>query len=258
MSVALAVINTFRADHAALLELVEGDITQREHAAIQADALLKRSARSAREAWALQAKLVYVAQVFELWRYHPAGFNSFIEWCQQPEIDLSASVVSDMMALCDYAPLLAETGIDIWHYVIEHGQSKVRQLVPLIRQAAQVASRELPLELTEELPLSDRYDIATLDELVRPSLEALAGSSYRDVLEMVSKRDRDVRISFDPKVRYIPHDDGSVSLVFEHIDTDELDHLLSRVKITRWANAQGQRIPCPLGIGATSFNEGGY
>jgi len=195
-----------------------------EKAAIIFDEGLKRRIRRERSDWVTTAKMVHYVKKHELWRYHPAGFSSFFEWAEQPEIAIAASVASDMVAIVEYAPALAAAGIDIYEVIKQAGPSKVRALVPQIREAV----RE-----------------GTVAEQIGPIVAAIDSATYAEVLELT--RVRDVRAKFDPEVtcEVLPSGEYRVTMT---LDLDELEILARRLSVKRWYDPRGRRIDSPLNV----------
>jgi len=262
MTSALSVISSISAldldeEHRALIELMKQPNGGGEIAAIQVDHYLKNSMRHQRAQWVLCAKLVYVVRETGLWKEHPAGFVSFVEWTRQPEIDLPPSTLSDMMALALHAPTMMTLGVDIWETIIENGHSKVRQLVPEIRGAIRMSDNYVdvkPEKIPDNLEPDERYNLPLLASMIHPMVDGLPTQSYKDVINMVSKRERDVRVDFNPAVRYIEHVDGSVSVLFVRLTPDEFAKLNQNVTIKRWFNKDGVRVPHPLDFGGENFD----
>jgi hypothetical protein len=195
-----------------------------EKAMIMADFALKQQVSNAREAWAHMARIVYYVEKYELWKYHPDGYSSFNAWCQQPEIELPPSVSSDMLAVCKFAPVvLEETGTDLFELIAQVGQSKVRQVVPLIRKA---------------------WREKRLKEDLTPVLDELGGASFRDIMRMLSPSGQ--RLVFDPEVIYEENPDGSFNLILRNLDYDRVELASVKLGIKRWFDTQGYRIPNPL------------
>jgi hypothetical protein len=177
---------------------------------------------------------MYVVATHGLWQHHPEGFTSLQEYCKQPEIDISPSVLSDMLNLAECAPELTAKGVDIWGYVVNYGQSKVRQVIPLIRNGRAIGD---------------------ITAFAQPVLDALPDATYREVLAMTSRAGRETKTAFSPAVVYTDHDDGTVSIHFDRITINDLEEISSRLKSLRWFNVDGVRIPHPLDFGGRGFDD---
>ena len=200
--------------------------TSPEKAAILFDETIKRRVRREREDWITTAKMLHYFKKHQLWRHHPAGFASFFEWAEQPEIAIAASIVSDMTAIVELAPFLEDAGIDIYEVIRRAGPSKVRALVPQIREAV----RE-----------------GTVAEQIGPLIDAIDCTTYAEVLEMT--RTRGVRAQFDPEVICQSLPDGRYRIVLD-CSLDELEIVARRLSVKRWYNPSGQRIDSPLNVTA--------
>lgn len=195
-----------------------------EKAMILADFALKHHIKEGRSAWIQAAQVIYVVKEKELWRHHPDGYTSFGAWCEQPEIDLPASVVSDMIAIVRYAPnIKEEASIDLYDVIEEVGHSKVRQLIPTIR---------------------DAHRAGTLKEQVAPMLDEIRASSFRDVLDMLHSSGN--RASFNPTAKYKTNDDGTYSVHFDGLSYDQAEILSRKLRIKSWLNEKGKKIDNPF------------
>jgi hypothetical protein len=195
-----------------------------EKAAILFDESLKRRFRREREDWITTAKMVHYFRKHDLWRHHPAGFASFFEWAEQPEIALAGSIVSDMVAIVDFAPALQEAGIDIFEVIRQAGPSKVRALVPQIREAVREGN---------------------IAERIGPVIDAIGSTTYAEVLEMTKARG--TRLSFDPEVRCTSLPNGQYRITID-CSLDELEIVARRLGIKRWYDPSGRRIESPLNV----------
>ena len=194
-----------------------------QKAMVFADFAMKRQVRNSREAWITQATILYYVKESDLWQHHPESYSSFFAWCQQPEIELPPSVVVDMLAVVRFAPALQEqAGIDILQMIREVGQSKIRQLIPIIR---------------------DAYKNGTLREQVVPLLDEVKGSSFQHVLGMVGAHNRE---PFDPEGVYAENADGTSDLTLRNLSLDDLEIAAKKLGLKRWFNPQGYRIDNPL------------
>lgn len=196
--------------------------TDPEQASIVIDGYLKQQVSDERESWIVRARMVNFYKEKDLWRYHPMGFSSLFEYCQQPEIDIPPSVVSDMLALCKYENALADAGYDVWDVIRKAGHSKVRQIIPQIREA-------------------DRD--GTLAETVGPIIDAIDSMSFREVLELTSTSG--VRTQYDYEVVY-REQQGKIEVTFRNLDIDALERLAQKNKIKRWYDEKGNRIEPPM------------
>lgn len=194
-----------------------------EKAAILIDLALKRRTTNERENWVMRAQMIAHLKKTELWRYHPENFSSFFEYCLQPEIDIAPSIVSDMVAVVTYAPHLMAVGINIFDVILRAGHSKVRQLIPQIREA---------------------HRTNTLEEEIAPKVAAIEGMSFRDLLAL--NQTSNVRSSFDLEATYEELPSGQVNIVFKDLDVDDLEYLTRKVGIKRWFDQRGNRIDPPL------------
>lgn len=217
---------------------LHGLARQNPHKAmVFADFAMKHQVKNSREAWITQANILYYVKHSDLWKYHPDSFSSFFAWCQQPEIELPPSVVVDMLAVVHFAPALQEqASIDIFDVIREVGQSKIRQLIPVIR---------------------DAYKNNTLAEQVAPLIDEVKGSSFRQVLKMVNPGGN--RTEWDPEAIYSENADGSYNLTLRNLDFDRLELAAGKLSVKRWFNPQGYRIDNPLnhptGAGEGEFRE---
>lgn len=190
-----------------------------EEAAIELDTRLKTTIANERESWIYRANLVYLMKETEVWRYHPGNYSSLSEYCAQPEIDIAPAIVSDMVALCKYAPHLAAIDIDIWEVIRRAGQSKVRQLIPQIREAERAG---------------------VLRDQITPLIESLDSMSFREVLEMTSTSG--VRSNYEFEAVYTESDDGEISVTISNLDIDELEYIAKKANVKRFYSTQGLRI----------------
>lgn len=194
-----------------------------QKAMIIADYQMKYQVKHTRSAWVQQANILYVVQETEIWRHHPENFSSFFEWCQQPEIDIPPSVVSDMVNIVRMAPTLKDKAdVDIFAVIEEVGHSKVRQMVPLIKDAVQSN---------------------TVAETVPALVDELKSSSFRQIIKMVNPGG--MRMKFDPEAVYSENADGTYNLMFRKLDFDQLDLLAQKVGLKRWFGSDGRRIEPP-------------
>lgn len=203
-----------------LKDLVKNDP---EKAAILLDMQMKTATQNERESWISRAQIVYILKESNIWQHHPAGFSSWNAYIQQPEIDIAPCVASDMVAICTYAPHLQEAEIDIWQVIREAGPSKVRQIIPQIREA----HRE-----------------GVLKEQISPIIAALDSMSFREVLELTATSG--VRSSFTYDVTYSEDKNGNAKIVFEGIDSEDVEFLAKRANIKRWFDESGQPIESPV------------
>lgn len=194
-----------------------------ERAAMLADIFMKRQVSNERLGWIMRARMVYTIVEEQIWSYHPGLFSSYSEFFMQPEIDIPPSVVSDMIAICKYATPLAKVGIDVWDVIMKAGHSKVRQIIPMIREA-------------------DRAGV--LVEQVGPIIDALEQTSFRELIN--NTKMSNVRTSYDLEAFYAESLDGRISVSFRDLDIDDLEHLALTLKIKRWFDTQGNRIEPPL------------
>lgn len=193
-------------------------------AMVFADFAMKHQVKSSREAWITQATILHYVKETDLWQYHAEGYSSFFAWCQQPEIELPPSVVVDMLAIVHFAPALKEkAGIDIFDVIREVGQSKIRQLIPIIR---------------------DAYKTDTLAEQVAPLIDEVKGSSFRQVLKMVNPGGH--RTEWDPEGVYTENADGTYNLTLRSLDWDQLELAAGKLSLKRWFDERGYRIDNPL------------
>lgn len=193
-----------------------------EKAAILLDMQMKAATANERESWINRAQIVYFLKESNIWQYHPGGFASWNAYIQQPEIDIAPCVASDMVAICTYAPALEEAEIDIWQVIRDAGPSKVRQIIPQIREA----HRE-----------------GVLKEQIAPVIAALDSMSFREVLELTSTAG--VRSTFLYDVTY--DDDGEfASITFTNLDPDDVEFLAKRANIRAWFDATGAPIDSPV------------
>lgn len=193
-----------------------------EKAAILLDMQMKTATQNERESWINRAQIVYILKESNIWQHHPAGFSSWNAYIQQPEIDIAPCVASDMVAICTYAPHLQEAEIDIWQVIRDAGPSKVRQIIPQIREA----HRE-----------------GVLKEQISPIIAALDSMSFREVLELTATSG--VRTSFAFDVVYTEDDNGKATVTFAGIDSEDVEFLAKRANIRRWFDESGQAIEAP-------------
>lgn len=203
-----------------LQDLVEQDP---EKAAILLDIQMKTATANERESWINRAQIVYFLKESNVWQHHPAGFSSWNAYIQQPEIDIAPCVASDMVAICTYAPHLQDAEIDIWQVIRDAGPSKVRQIIPQIREA----HRE-----------------GVLKEQITPVIAALDSMSFREVLELTATSG--VRTSFAYDVIYEEDSEGRATITFSDIDTEDVEFLAKRANIRQWRTPSGQPIESPV------------
>jgi len=195
-----------------------------EKASIILDSSIKYQVGSERESWIQRANMIFTMKTENLWQHHPENFSSFFEYCAQPEVDIAPSVASDMVALCTYAPILKdEADIDIWQVVRTSGHSKVRQIIPQIREA---------------------HRNGVLTEEVTPLIDALSGMSFREVIELTGTSN--VRSTFELEAYYSETPDGDITVTFKDLDLDDLEYLSKKAGIKRWFNEEGKRIDPPM------------
>lgn len=194
-----------------------------EKAAILLDMQMKAATANERESWINRAQIVYFLKESNVWQHHPAGFSSWNAYIQQPEIDIAPCVASDMVAICTYAPHLQDADIDIWQVIRDAGPSKVRQIIPQIREA----HRE-----------------GVLKEQITPVIAALDSMSFREVLELTATSG--VRTSFAYDVIYNEDTDGQATIVFSRIDSEDVEFLAKRANIRGWYGTDGQPIESPV------------
>lgn len=191
------------------------------------DETLKHTVSAMRQKWIAQARMLYFVKKENLWQYHPAGFSSFFEWCAQPEIDIPGSIASDMLAIAKFQPdVLEHCGIDIFEVIEQIGQANVRSLVPSIRRA---------------------YRNGTLNEEITELLSSAQGSSYRDILKMVTPIGK--RLGWDPEVVYeeVEHNgEGRYNMTFRNLSFDEMELLTGKAGVKRWYDIKGRRIEPPV------------
>lgn len=209
---------------------LHGLARQNPHKAMAfADFAMKHQVKNSREAWITQATILHYVKETDLWQYHADGYSSFFAWCQQPEIELPPSVVVDMLAIVHFAPALQEqAGIDIFETIREVGQSKIRQLIPIIR---------------------DAYKTNTLREQVVPLLDEVKTSSFRQVLKMVNPGGH--RTEWDPETIYTENADGTYNIALRNMDYDQLELAAKKLGVKRWFNSAGYRIDNPLNTQVT-------
>ena len=187
------------------------------------DEVMKNHVQETRARWIAQASILYFVKEHELWKHHPASFSSFFEWCAQPEIELPPSVVSDMLAIVQFAPAIqSECNTDIFEVIRERGHSNVRQLIPSIR---------------------DAYRNNTMAEEVTPLLDEIWGSSFRDILEMTKAPGK--RMPWDPEVIVEeiegPNGDAMYNITFTNLTFDDMELLDKKTTIKRWYTKEGGR-----------------
>lgn len=210
-------------DDAAELDIDELADRDPEQAAILLDMTIKNHVADERRSWIIRAKMVYYMKERELWRYHPETFSSIYEYCAQPDIDIAPSVVCDMLAICKFAPHLEAAGIDIWEVVLRAGHSKVRQIIPQIREA---------------------HRAGVLKEELGPIVAAIDGMSFREVLTLTGTSG--VRTSYELEAIYQETSDGEIVVTFKNLDVDDLEYLTRKAGIKRWFDIKGNRIEPPL------------
>ena len=194
-----------------------------EQAAIVLDYSIKHQVAGERENWITRAQMIYYMKETDLWRHHPASFSTFYEYCAQPEIDTPPSVISDMLAVCKYAPPLLSAGIDIWDVIRRAGHSKVRQIVPHIREA---------------------HRNGVLKEEVGDLVAAIDSMSFREVLEFTSTSGVRTQVDLAATWQVLPS--GEVNVIFKNLDIDEIEALERKAGIKRWFDERGNRIDSPL------------
>jgi hypothetical protein len=194
-----------------------------EKAAILIDYSIKNQVSNERESWIQRANMIYFLKANDLWQHHPENFKSFFEYCSQSEVDIAPSVASDMIALCTYAPILSDEGIDIWNVIRKSGHSKVRQIIPQIREA---------------------YRNDVIKEEVGPIIAALEGMSFREVLVLTGTSN--VRSSYELEAYYTETSTGEINVEFRNLDIDDLEYLSKKAGIKRWYDDHGLRIDPPM------------
>lgn len=208
------------------LEHLDLEQLTREHPAkamIVADFAMQYHVKNSRTQWIQMANILKHVNDNDLWQHHVENYSTFFEWCNKPEIDISASLASDMMAIARFGDEFNAGGIDIYEIIEEVGPSKVRQLVPMMREA----SRD-----------------GVLVEQVGPLLDEIKAASYRDVLKMVNPGG--TRTPFDPNLTYSENEDGTYTLALKNIDYDTMELAASRLGARRWYNDQGYAIEPPI------------
>jgi hypothetical protein len=221
---ALVETGVIEAKYIPLLDLLEGPNMDHEKAAIQIHSHLENRVRAAREEWILQAQLLYLIDNYKLWQKIPGtNYTSLENYCLTPELDIHGGVVSDMRAIVDLAPTLRDHGIDIWDQIRAYGISKIRTLVPTMRVAKTNNQ---------------------IDAVVKPLVEQLPDTSYRELLDLVAGREP--RAAWDPTARYIQNADGTVTIVLEKLSEDSAGEAQRRLKARRWFDKSGKRIDDPF------------
>lgn len=188
------------------------------------DEVMKNHALEIRRRWIAKAEILYFVQERELWKYHPAGFQSIYSWAAQPEIGIAAGNVSEMLALVRFAPSIQEhCDTDVYKLIEEVGISHVRMLIPAIRKAEHNG---------------------TMREELTPLLDAVQGSSFREVLKMVSPGGQ--RTGWDPAVYYEEDADGFYTMSFRGLTFDQMELLATKADVRRWYDISGHRIDPPI------------
>ena len=193
------------------------------------DVVMKDHALEIRKRWIAKAQILYFVEERKLWQHHPAGFTSTFQWARQPEIDLAAGTVSEMLAMVRFAPEIKETcDIDIFEMIEEVGISNVRLLIPAMRKASRNG---------------------TMREEVSPLLDVIQGASFREVLKMVTPGGQ--RTVWDPEVIYEEIDsnegEGLYNITFRNLTFDQMELLDEKAgHIKRWYDKKGYRIDPPL------------
>ena len=190
---------------------------------IIADLAIKEKVANRREAWIVQARIAEYVKRNRLWAFHPAGFNSITDWARQPEIDIDSGLLSDMIAIVEFAPEFEEAGYDIYQLIRDVGGSKIRKFVPAMREAAR---------------------FGMLVEQIGPKLEEARGADLNGILEMTNPKGS--RVSFDPEVIYEEEEDGTFTISFPGLDLDQLEFLAKKLRIRRWIDSLGQSIEPPI------------
>ena len=210
-------------DEAAVLDLDELARQDPEKAAILIDKALKRQLSDARENWIIQARMLHHLKTTELWRHHPENFNTFFEYCSQPDIDIAPSIVSDMLAICKFAPALEDAGIDIWSTLRTAGSSKVRQIIPQIR---------------------DAYRSNVLQEQIAPLVSSIENMRFREILELTATSG--IRSQYELEAVYDEDAYGNITVSFKNLDIDALEQIAKKNNIKRWYDKKGLRIEPPM------------
>lgn len=200
--------------------LVSGDP---ESAIIMADLMLKQGEQNVRRRWGQMAYIIYYVDEYELWRYHPAGFVSLSEWLMQPEIDIPQSYHSDMIAFVKAAMEFAQAGIDLFATLEDVGISKVRKLLPMMREAQRAGN---------------------LVEQVGPLLPELGATDMQGITEMLNPGG--VRTTYNPQPILENHEDGTFTVIFESLDFDTLEMITKKLNLKKWLNPDKQEIPSPI------------
>lgn len=195
-----------------------------ERAIIVLDYAMKHEVRSSRQGWIRQAKILYVVETTEVWRHHPDSYSTFLGWCSQPEINVPQSVASDMTWVCKLAPeIQSECDIDLFELIEEVGQSKIRTVLPTLK---------------------DAREAGTLGEIAGGLLDEIKGSSFRDVMEMVNPGG--VRLDGNLEAVYSENEDGTHNVLFKGLSFEQMDLLSNKLGIKRWYDKKGYRIDSPV------------
>lgn len=198
-------------------------ITHPEKAAVLVDYSIKKQVNNERESWIQRANMIFFLKQNDLWQHHPSNFKSFYDYCSQSDVGISASVASDMIALCTFAPILLDEGIDIWEEVRKSGPSKIRQIIPQIKEA---------------------YRNGVIAEEVGPVIASLSSITFRDVIGMTGTSN--VRSVFELEAYYHESSSGEISIEFRNLDVDDLEYLVKKASIKKWYDEQGLAITSPL------------
>lgn len=194
-----------------------------ERCMILVDHAMRTHSRDVRKRWIAMAQILYFVDEHKLWRHHPANFTSIFLWAAQDEIGIHASTVSEMLAVVRFAPsILEQCETDLFALIEDVGTSHVRMLIPAIRKA---------------------YRNGTMKEELTPLLDEVRGSSFRDVLQMISPGGQ--RTGWDPEVIYeeVP---GGYNVTFVDLDFDQLELLAGKAGIKRWYDTKRRRIDPPI------------
>lgn len=200
--------------------------TDPERAMIYVDLQIKSFVSSSRDHFIEQAKRIYFVEMSELWRYHPEGFASLAEWCQQPEIDIPPSVLSDMKAIMKLAPHVMEQTdppIDLLELIREVGHSKVRTIVPALKKS---------------------YRDGTLSEQAPHLVDIARSTSCKQIYELLNPGGQ--RLHFDFEAVYIENKNGTYSVALRDLDYDDLESVAAKLNIRRWFDVNGRRIDPPI------------
>ncbi len=166
-----------------------------------------------------QARISFLKLAPTLWQIRERGlytldFRTFEDWCAQPEIDLSLPKANDIINWWLYAmPQIEACGISPEEVVDSVGDSKMRRMVPMFRDAA----------LKGE-PLSD--------EDVHDVVAVAQGSTWKELDAYLKGRSDESRALPDPEIEFRVTRDGDRWTILGTFDYDEMVFIGRKLRCT--------------------------